>query len=107
MQYNLDTEIKKVFKWLNIDMNLEKYEQWKQVHSEWQQLNPGAFFNSLEHIVDCIQNNIKHDLSQYNMDLFNEVILIHKLSTLNIEVEHNNVEVMPLCTSDWYKLIRM
>jgi len=60
----------------------------------------------MDNIVSDIVNNIAHDLSIYDMTLGKEIVLRKKLLfEYNLSLRDYGVEVMPLNTNEWYKLL--
>lgn len=76
---NLDTVIKNVFQYLNIDIHQDRWEDWKTIYNKWKSLNNLDFYQDINLIVQCILSNTPHDLSQYNMSFAKEIVIASKL----------------------------
>lgn len=75
----LDTVVERLFSYLGLAINKDRYSNWQQIYNSWKNNNSLNFFKELDTIVDAILNNKFHDLSQYNMSFAKEVVIASKL----------------------------
>jgi hypothetical protein len=101
--YALNNDIDKIFKQFNLDMT--NRDSWQAVYQQWQVANGVPFFKNLDCIVDSIVAGTDLDLSPYQLTITNECVIICKLAQRKIFIKHDHLEVMPVNTCDWHKLI--
>jgi len=103
--YNGKQEIQKIMTWVGLDIDQNRFELWKSIYHDWQQVqfNILQFQYNYQHIVDSIINNW-----YYKIDLTfeQEVIIQHCLIYQhNLNLKTWQLEKFPSNTQDLHKLL--
>jgi hypothetical protein len=104
---NPTEEIKKIFKFLGLDLNQSKLKEWISVQEQWRtNLDHYVdFCDDLEEIVYKIVNNQDMDLKKYQMNVLKEAVLLHFLiykHNLNLNTK---AETLPANTKNIFQLL--
>lgn len=77
MWKNFDTEIFKLFEFLNIKINFDRYLKWLEVYQQWTDtiIDRVSFSDDFYKIVYYIENNVNYDLSKYKLDILQEAYI--------------------------------
>lgn len=78
---NFDSSISECFKWMGIQMDQGRYDDWVKVYHEWRKkhyyrVQFGWYF---EEIISSIINNKYIDLSRFELDIVQEAVIQHEL----------------------------
>lgn len=79
MWKNFDTEVFKLFEFLNLKINYDRYLKWVKVYQQWNNtiIDRVNFSDDFYKIIFYIENNIDYDLSKYNLDILQEAYIQH------------------------------
>jgi len=100
------SEIKKIFAWLDLEIDPLRIEHWEKMYRQWFDYSGFKFFNDIDHIMYNIMHGVDYDLSKYNMSFGHEIVLLSRiLFDYNMSLKADGIEVMPLNTRDWNTLL--
>jgi len=101
--------IKNIMNYLGLDINQNRWDHWKTVYYQWQeitQLTPNRLIRNIDHVCDSIVNSWNHDLTQYDLDLIDEAFIQHMLIyKYNITIKGYGLEEFPGNAKDFRDLI--
>ena len=90
--------IEHVMDWLNLGIVKDRYTNWLPVYKKWQQMHLARLRlpQNIEFICKAIINGWDHSLKQYNLDLFDEAFIQHKLIyKYNLTLKNWGLETFP------------
>ena len=105
---NGENKIPDILKFLKLNIDYEKYQQWIPIYKEWQkkQLKILNFCWNVEYICKSIINNYYLKIDTYNMDLWQEAIIQHILIyKYNLNLKNWQLERFPDNTQDLHTLL--
>lgn len=76
-----DITVKSLFNFLNLEMDLKRYNQWIPIYNQWKKLHHDRieFVEYFDLIVDSIINNYSLDLTRFKLDIVREATIQHVL----------------------------
>lgn len=112
---NFDTSIKQLFDYLNINLDTNRFNHWRNIYHNWKKLhfNRLQFQTYFDKIIDCIINDTNLDLERFNLDIQQEAAiqrtLLHKynlaLKTWQLEKFINTRQLYSLLEPNTYHKI--
>ena len=103
---DLPKQIDKIFEFLNLKIDMFRYNQWLAVYKKWQQLSGVEFYNDLNLIIDNVLNNKNMDLSKYNMTFAKEVVISSKLLfEHNLSLKSFGLDTIRTNTQSWHDIL--
>ena len=106
MWYNGKNTIKKIMKFLNIDIDKTTWDHWINVYYKWQQIQLDAleFVINVEYIINAIVHNWYYEID--NLTFEQEVIIQHCLIYQHgLNLKTWQLEKFPSNTQDLHKLL--
>jgi hypothetical protein len=79
--YNFETHINYIFNYLDIEINSDRYNQWKKIYQQWQKLHQQSmlFVTYFDKIINYIIKGYELNLDKFNLDLVQEATIQHVL----------------------------
>jgi hypothetical protein len=104
--FHLPEIIDKIFDYLQIKIDQQRWDNWCQVYAQYQHNNSTQFFLDLPMILAAIVNNQHWDLAKYNMTFAKEVVLTrHLLYNHNYALRAHGLTHIGTNTQDWYRVL--
>ena len=106
MWYNGKNTIKKIMKFLNIDIDTTTWDHWIEVYYKWQQiqLNVLDFVINFEYIINAIVNNWHYEIG--NLTFEQEIIIQHCLIYQHgLNLKTWQLEKFPSAAQDLHELL--
>lgn len=97
----------KIFDYLSLKIDASRIANWEQIYSKWQkkQLALLSVLWNVDHICQCIVENIPFDLLQFNLSIQQESIILRRLmKNYNLNIKGYGVEKFTN-TSQLHKLL--
>lgn len=91
---------------IGVDIDTTKLPAWENVYNQWKQNHKQQFSRDFDLIINAIINNISLDLTQYNMNFFNEILIQHALIVWhNLNLKTWQLEKFPANAQDLHSLL--
>jgi len=73
--------IKHIMDYLNLSINKDRYNSWYPIYKTWQGMHLARLRlpQNIDYVCNAIINGYSHDLTQYNLDLYDEAFIQHML----------------------------
>lgn len=97
-----------IMKWLKLSVNKNRYTKWTGIYKEWQSMQIARLRlpQNIDFICNAIINGWYHDLTQYNLDLFDEAYIQHTLIyKYNLTLKNWGLEKFPDNTNSLTELL--
>jgi len=77
----LDEEVVNLFKYLNLDINQLRFDQWKEIYKKWKSIHHQRllFSTHFENFISGILNNWNINIERFNLDIEQEAAIQHTL----------------------------
>lgn len=106
--FNGEGVLEKIMNYLNISIDSKRLKSWIPIYYHWQKLQSTTlkFLWNIDYICDAIVNNFYYDLSEYNLDLWHEAVILHiLLYRYQLNLKSWQMEKFPSNTQDLHKLL--
>jgi hypothetical protein len=103
--HNGERELPKIMSWLGLQLNPDKFEEWKPIYRKWQEiiLDTLQFQYNYKHIVDSIVNNWSYPIDlTFEQEAFIQHCLIYQH---NLNLKTWQLEKFPNNTQELHKLL--
>ena len=106
--YNGEDVLTRIMKYLDIKIQNQRLISWLPIYKQWQhkQLNILKFSWNLDHICESIVKNYYYDLSEYDLDVWEEAIIQHEMIyKYGLNFKTWQLEKFPDNTQELHKLL--
>jgi len=103
--HNGERELPKIMSWLGLELNPDKFKEWKSIYRKWQEiiLDTLQFQYNHKHIVDSIVNNWSYPIDlTFEQEAFIQHCLIYQH---NLNLKTWQLEKFPNNTQELHKLL--
>jgi len=79
--YNSEDHISYIFNYLDIEINSDRYTQWKKVYQQWKKIHQQnmLFVTYFDKIINYIIKGYELNLDKFNLDIVQEATIQHEL----------------------------
>ena len=106
--FNGEETVYSILKFLNLKLDQSRLANWLTVYRTWQKAQAKIlkFSWNIDHICEAIVNNYKYDLSEYDLDLWDEAVIQHiMIYRYGLNFRCWQLEKFPTNTQDLYNLL--
>jgi hypothetical protein len=103
-----ENTVLELMEYLRLPVNNDRLSEWRPVYQIWQQIQFKILnlLYDLDFIVEAVVNNYNFDLSKYNLSLYQEAIIQHKLMRQhNLTIKNWQLSKFPNNTKDLHALL--